>query len=339
VRIAYDVTPLSHPRTGVGNYVLGALKGMIEASAGEHAFVAFGPVSVRGRGLLDETIDGLPVEKRIVTVPFAHATRRAWSRLRHPPAERFIGDFDALHFTDWMVPPQRAGVRATMIHDLGPLHYPERLDRRTVAMHTATAREAARCDVVFTNSRFTAADIGDTLPIDDDRVRLAYPGVDPVFTSEGERYDPGRPYGLTTATDTWRKNLETVRAAWAELEDELSLVTPAHLGYVSHDRWPQLLRGASVFVYPSRFEGFGIPVIEAMACGVPCVVSSHPSLDEASGKAALRVDPEDPAALAAAVREAIARRDELVAKGFAHSEQFTWLETGRAHLRGYADAL
>ena len=80
-------------------------------------------------------------------------------------------------------------------------------------------------------------------------------------------------------------------------------------------------------------------MLEAMACGVPCVVSSHPSLDEAAAEAALRFDPDDPEAIAAAVREALARRDVLVARGLAHARTFTWLETGRAHLRGYADAL
>jgi len=339
VRIAYDVTPLSHPRTGVGNYVLGALRGIAEASAGESDLVAFGPVSIRGRPLLERALNGVPAEQRFLTVPFAHATRRAWSRLGRPPAERFVGRFDVLHFTDWMYPPQRAGVRATMIHDLGPLKYPEKLHPRTVRMHTANAHQARGCDIVFTNAEFTAEDIVETLGIPRARIRVAHPGIDPAFTREGERHDAGRPYAFTTATLDWRKNLETVRAAWAPLEGELALVALGDLGYVPHERLPALYRGASVFVYPSRFEGFGIPVIEAMACGVPCVVSSHPSLDEASGDAALRADPDDPAALAEAVHEAIARRGELVERGLEHAGRFTWLETGRIHLQGYADAL
>jgi glycosyltransferase involved in cell wall biosynthesis len=313
------------------------LRGMIEAGGAD--IVAFGPVSIRGRRTLAAALDGIDVERRVVTVLFAHAVRRAWSRIGRPPAERVVGDFDALHFTDWMYPPQRSGVRATMIHDLGPLHFPERLHPRTVRMHTANARHARACDVVFTNSRYTADDVVNTLGISRERIRVAHPGVDAEFNPEGDRYDAGRPYAFTTATNDWRKNLATVRAAWGELDETLALVALGDLGYVPPDRLPSLYRGASVFIYPSRFEGFGMPILEAMACGVPSVVSEHPSLDEACGDAAVRVDPENAAAIAAAVREAIARRDELVSRGLAHAGRFTWLETGRIHLQGYADAL
>jgi glycosyltransferase involved in cell wall biosynthesis len=347
VRIVYDVTPLSHRRTGVGNYVRGALAGMLEAGDGTHELVAFGPVSLRGRRLIEGSLDGLELEQRLVTVPFAHATRRAWSRVGRPPAERFLGDFDVLHFSDWMYPPQRSGVRATMIHDLGPLRFPERLHPRTVSIHTATAREAARCDVVITNGEFTAADVVERLGIPQERVRVAYPGVDSVYRPDGERRELGRPYVFTTATLDWRKNLETLLAA--RLPEGLALAVAGEgrqptdgviaLGYVPHEGLPALYRGSSAFVYPSRFEGFGIPVLEAMACGVPCVVSSHPSLDEACGGAAVRVDPESPEAIADGVERALARRDELVPLGIAHARRFTWLETGRIHLQGYAEAL
>jgi glycosyltransferase involved in cell wall biosynthesis len=341
VRIAYDVTPLSHPRTGVGNYILGTLKGMAEAADGSHELVAFGPVSVRGRKLLDAALAGLPIERRIVTVPFGHAARTVWSRLGRPPVERFLGRTDVLHFTDWMVPPGRPRVRATMIHDLGPLLYPERLHPRTVRMHTATARAAASCDVVFTNAEYTANDIVERLAISRDRIRVAYPGVDARYRPDGERHDAGRPYVFTTATGDWRKNRGVLVAALRLRGDDLALLSlgDGGHGYVSDEELPALYRGAEVFAYPSRFEGFGIPVVEAMACGVPCVVSSHPSLDEACGDAAVRADPESPEAFAEAIGRALAEREQLVARGLSHARRFDWLETGRIHLQSYADAL
>jgi glycosyltransferase involved in cell wall biosynthesis len=334
VRIAYDVTPLSHPRTGVGNYILGALKGMLEERGG-HELVVFGPVSIRGRKLLDDALSGLAVERRIVTVPFAHATRRTWGAVGHPAAERFLGRFDVLHFTDWMRPPQEHGLRATMIHDLGPLHFPERLHPRTVRMHTANAREAKKSDVVFVNSRYTAADVEKRLRVPRERIHVAYPGVDPSFSAAGPVFGDGAPYIFTTATHDWRKNLETLHKA----DLPQPLLTLGDLGYIEPAQLPALYRGACVFVYPSRFEGFGMPVVEAMSSGAPCVVSNHPSLDEASGDAAVRVDPESPSAIAAGVEEALARSEELVRRGFEHARGFTWAATGRAHFRGYADAL
>ena len=341
MRIAYDVTPLSHPRTGVGNYILGALKGMLEAADGSHELVAFGPVSIRGRKLLDAALADLPVERRIATVPFGHAVRTAWSRLGRPPAERFLEPMDVLHFTDWMVPPGHPRARATMIHDLGPLRYPERLHPRTVSMHTSTARAAADCDVVFTNAEYTANDVVERLRIPRERIRVAYPGVDARYRREGERYDLGRPYVFTTATEDWRKNRGVVEAALRLRGDDLTLLSlgDGGQGYVADESLPALYRGAEVFAYPSRFEGFGIPIIEAMSCGVPCVVSSHPSLDEACGDAAVRADPESPEEFAEAIGQALAEREQLVARGFAHAGRFNWLETGRIHLQSYADAL
>jgi glycosyltransferase involved in cell wall biosynthesis len=341
VRIAYDVTPLSHPRTGVGNYIYGALEGMVEAGGGEHELVAFGPVSVRGRRLLDETLAGLSISRDVVTVPFGHAVRTAWSRLRFPRVERFVGPVDVVHFSDWMVPPSAAPVRATMIHDLGPLRYPEQLHGRTVKMHTATAEAAKTCHVVFTNSEHTAKDIVERLGIPRERICVAYPGVDGRFRPDGDRRDLGAPYVFTTATEDWRKNRPVLEAALRLLRTDLQLVSlgAGGLGYVSDEELPALYRGAKVFLYPSRFEGFGMPVIEAMACGVPCVVSSHPSLDEASGNAALRADPDSPEEFADCIARALVERDHIVRRGFAHARRFSWVETGRAHLQGYAGAL
>jgi glycosyltransferase involved in cell wall biosynthesis len=110
------------------------------------------------------------------------------------------------------------------------------------------------------------------------------------------------------------------------------------LGFVDDGELARLYRGASAFVYPSRFEGFGIPIVEAMASGVPVVASAHESMDEASGDMALRADPESPEAFAEAIGRALDDPGDAVERGLAHAARFRWLETGRAFLGGYAAA-
>jgi glycosyltransferase involved in cell wall biosynthesis len=356
MRIAFDVSPLSHPPLGIGNYLRGSLTGLAEAAGGAHEIVAFAPTSIRGPASIKRALGGADVELRLWPLPASHALRTLWSRAGRPAAERFLGRFDVLHFSDWMYPPQAQGVRATTIHDLVPLHFPQWCTRRTVAMHTRKYANTARtCDLVFANSAYTGADVERSLGVPAERIHVAHPGLRPTFAPEGEAADLGRPFALTVATLEPRKNLSTLLEAHALLADELLLaivgaegwgVQPQlersgvrRLGFVSDDELANLYRGAAVALYPSRFEGFGMPVLEAMACGAPVVASSHPSLDEACGDAAVRADPEDPAAIAEGIRRALAEREALRARGFEHAKSFSWRAVGEIFLRGYEQAL
>jgi glycosyltransferase involved in cell wall biosynthesis len=345
MRIVVDVSPLSHPRTGIGNYIAGSLAGMAAAAGGRHELVGFAPTSIRGPAAIGAALDGIALEHRLVRLPASHALRTAWSRAGRPPVERLVGRLDAFLFSEWMYPAQRGGVRATVFHDLVPLHHPEWCTARTVSMHSHKARNAAAtCHVVFANSRFTARDLTETLGIEPDRIVVAEPGLRAGLSADGPRAELGQATVLGLGTIEPRKNIARLVEAWRRVDGEVGLALAGgegwgdrpdladprirRLGYVPDAEIARLYRGAAALVYPSLFEGFGIPVIEAMACGTPVVVSRHPSLDEACGDAAVRVDPLDPESIAAGIQEALARSDELVPLGLAHAARFSWERNG-----------
>ena len=129
MRIVFDVTPLSQPRTGIGNYLLGMLRGTAEAAAGQHEIVAFSMVGPRG-----------------ASPPPSHTWRTAWSRLGFPKVERLAGQLDVFHFSDWMYPAQGGGLRTTTVYDLSPVHHPEWVAPLTRRMHGRKyANAAATC--------------------------------------------------------------------------------------------------------------------------------------------------------------------------------------------------
>jgi glycosyltransferase involved in cell wall biosynthesis len=349
MRIVVDVSPLSHPRTGIGNYIRGSLAGMTEAGRGRHELLAFAPTSLRGPRRIRAALDGIDVERRLLPLPYSHAVRTAWSRAGHPAVELLAGRLDAFVFSEWMYPAQRGGVRSTVFHDLVPLRHPEWCTPRTISMHTRKARNAARtCDVVFANSHATADDLVELLGIERERIVDAPPGLEPGLGPEGWSAPLGGPAILGLGTIEPRKNLARLVEAWRLLDGELGLTLAGgegwgdrpdladprirRLGYVPDDDLGSLYRGAAVLVYPSLYEGFGMPVIESLAGGTPVVASAHPSLDGACGDAAVRVDPLDPEAIATGVREALARRDELVPLGLAHAARFSWRRTGETVL-------
>ena len=354
MRLVFDVTPLSHPRTGIGNYMLGMLGGIAEVSGGQHELVFFAPTGPRNAWRVRKSLNGIPGKRRIIPLPPpSNPWRQAWSRAQRPPVERFVGPLDVFHFSDWMYPAQRSGLRTTTVHDLIPLHHPEWVGPRTRALHVPKAHHAAKtCDLMFANSRYTADDVEGTLGFPRDRIVVAYPGIHERFQPDGPKARMGSPYLFTAASFEPRKNLGAlleafalVRARRSDLELVIAGADPEveaegvrMLGYVPDEDLPPLYRGASAFVFPSLMEGFGIPVLEAMASGTPAVVSSHPSLDEASGEAAARVDPTSPEAMAAGIEQALTEGQALVPRGLEHAKQFTWRACGEAMLRGYESA-
>ena len=137
----------------------------------------------------------MPVDVRTLVLPGARV-RMGWSRLGRPSVDRWLGPLDVVHFSDWLVPPQRRGIRSTMVHDLVPLRFPEWVTPRTRSMHGYKYARTAECDLVFVNSAYTGRDVEALLGVPPERIRVAPPasaGAHPEVTS-GAR----KPYFLVS---------------------------------------------------------------------------------------------------------------------------------------------
>ena len=218
------------------------------------------------------------------------------------------------------------------VHDLGVIRHPEAFPR----WHRVTGARALRggvrsADAIVAVSAFTRNELVELLDVPVERIRIVPNGVDPVFSPEGPVADGD--YVLAVGTLEPRKNLGAAVEAARLAGVELRVAGAAGWGGVVTDGWvgeptdgelAALIRGARCLVYPSLYEGFGLPVLEAMACGTPVVTSRGGATEEVAGGAAVLVDPSSAAAIAAGIEEAGRRRDELREIGLHRAAMFTW---------------
>jgi glycosyltransferase involved in cell wall biosynthesis len=258
---------------------------------------------------------------------------------------------DVLHCPTFRAPlaPPSCPLVVT-VHDLAVLRHPETFNqwtRRYSRLCVPRAARAAR--LVIAVSEHTKRELVELLDTPEEKIRVVLNGVADVFGPDGPA-ETGD-YVLAVGTLEPRKNLARLAEATRRLGVELRVVgAPGwgrvemgedgvrRLGRVSDEELARLYRGARCLAYPSLYEGFGIPIVEAMASGTPVVTSRGGATEEVAGGAAVLVDPLDPAAIVAGIEEAVARREELVRAGFERAREFSWAETARRTAEVYREA-
>jgi len=344
LRVALDATPLLGDRTGVGNAVAGTLRAL--AARRDLHVGAYGLTLTGWRALPA----ALPAGVQPASLPMpAGPLLRLWAHVDIPRAELWTGTVDVVHGTNFVVPPARRAARLVSVWDMTPVRFPQ-LATATSRRYPHLIRRAVRAGAwVHTGSSFVAAEIVEHFGVPPERVKVVPPGVDRPASRQPKT--GGRPYVLGLGRVEPRKDFPGLVRAFDELagshpdlelvvagppgwdEDRLGQAVRAspyrdrirRLGWV--DDAASLIAGAQVFAYPSLYEGFGLPPLEAMALGVPVVATSAGAVPEVVGEAALLVAPGDTAALAGALERLLsdaAARAELVAAGERRAGLFTW---------------
>jgi len=357
LHVAVDVTQARINRTGVGRYASELLPRL--RALEELALTGLYAPSTTGEGRLGKLVEILRRDAGYYPYGLSRAARAAGARLIHCPAPA----------------PVRSGALPLVVtvHDLLWMTLPQFFTAPVRAYHRASLHAVRSAACVIADSHHTRTDVIERLGIDEARVRVAWLAADTRFRPREverewlrERFGIRGRYVLAVATREPRKNLVSLIAAFgrlaarvedcelvlvggrgwrsAELERTLRAVGNRVLtcGFVSEGELVSLYAGAACFAFPSLGEGFGLPVLEAMACGVPVVTSDNTSLPEVAGEAALLVDPLDVEALADALARVL-EDDELAARlahgGLQRSTEFSWERCARETLSAYRAAM
>jgi len=328
MRVGLDTAPLLQTRAGTARWVSGLRRGLEARDEVDLLSLTWG-----GGGRLTA------VARDVIWYPALLPRAAAKARV------------DVLHCTIFRAPPRARVPTILTVHDLAVIRHPDvfpawtRLYGRTLLRPTIRA-----VDRVFAVSEFSKRETAELAGVDPDRIDVVPNALEPAFGPDGPAADGE--YVLAVGTLEPRKNLTRVVEATRLAGVQLRLVGApgwgdagvkgdhvTWLGRIDDEELAAAYRGARVLVFPSLYEGFGIPVLEAMASGTPVVTSAGSAMAEVASDAAVLVDPRDPPAIAVGISEADRRRGELVPRGLARAKDFTWERTVDAALAGYRKAV
>lgn len=368
MRIGFDVSPITPGRTGVGNYCYYLLKNLLALSL-KCEFYGYST----GRQAPDLSAFPHLSGARHIPVP-TRVMYRAWEYFGRPRVDRLLGSVDVCHGTNYVTPPTAAARRVVTVHDLAFLTVPQYCSPKIVGPFArrigAYCREA---DAIMAYSESTKRDIVNELQIEPEKIAVAPMAVDegfaPLERSAAESYLRDEfgiegPYFLFVSTLEPRKNVVGLLQSFGRLAKLLphKLVLVGSMGwlmesafhdaiaalnigdrivrpgFVPHQQLPAFYCAAEAFLFPTHYEGFGLPLLEALRCGCPVVSSDNSSVPEVTGDAALRVDAKDIDGFVDAVMRLVGDsqlRDDLVRKGFAHADRFSWRACAESTMATY----
>ena len=367
MKIGIDVYPAFFQAGGIARYARALINAIIRENDPPQDLVLFYNRFRERRTAWKPDNDQLSIRQWVFPRRLVNGL---WNRFAWPPIERWCGHIDLFHGLHFVLPPVRKALRVLTVHDLTFLKYPNyfsdrRLNERGYRQELPSALE--RADKVIAVSEQTRDDLVQLMHFPPERIRVIHEGVDLAFFMPVDPHQAvliQHRHGLKTpyivflvGTPEPRKNLDRTLAAVKKADPhiQLAMVGPKEklrrliseenrnvifTGNISDHHLAALLSGAAVSLYPSLYEGFGLPVLESMACGAPVITSDRGSLPEVAGEAALIVDPENTSQITDAIVTVLqdeSLRHRLVERGRARAARFTWEKTARETLALYRE--
>ncbi|MFV1917126.1 MAG: glycosyltransferase family 4 protein [Patescibacteria group bacterium] len=359
MKIGIDISQVVYG-TGVSTYTSNLVKNLLAMDTGNEYFL-FGGSLRRKNDIYDflAELSGSNFKSKIVSVP-PFLADIMWNRLHLVPIEIFTGKLDVFHSSDWTQPPAKA-YKVTTIHDLVPIKFPEYSHPRIVSAHKAKMKWIKKeVNKVIVPSKATQDDVIG-LGVDAKRTEIINEAPDPIFKPAKEseiesvkkKYKISNRYLLSVGLST-RKNTNKIIQSFLKIAKNrayynMDLVIAGYpyidikgadgdkiLNHVTQEDMPSLYSGAEVLVYPSLYEGFGLPILESFASGTPVVTSNIGSLKEVAGTAAVLVDPGSARSIALGIKRALEGREDLVKKGVKRVKNFSWKIAAKKTLKVYA---
>lgn len=350
MRYAIDLSQMIYG-TGVSHYRENLVRNLLKIDS-ENEYVLFAGSLRRKQDILNifPQTKVFPIPPRFADV--------IWNKLHILPIEKLIGQVDVVHTSDWAEPPSKIN-KVTTVHDLVALKFSKITPQVVVETHKARLKWVNKeSKLIIVPSIATKNDLIE-LGFDQNKIRVVYEApnlvkatkvdIDAVYKKFGIRED----YIIAIGANQ-RKNVKSIIDAYhlskhgknlkliivgEKINTKFEVETGVRfLGHVSDEDLSALLTGSKALVFPSLYEGFGIPILDAFNCEVPVITSNISSMPEAAGGAAVLVDPYDVNSIAEGIEEALSKPKTLIAKGLKRVQEFSWAKTAEETLEVYNEA-
>ncbi len=357
MRVGIDISQIIYG-TGVSEYTTSLVRNLLEIDS-KNEYLLFGG-SLRRIGELENFTKSLKGNFKTKFRRISpYLSDLLGNRIHYPKIEKIFGKMDIYHSSDWSQFASNA-FNVTTVHDLAPIFLSKYTDPKIVEVHKRRlAWVGKEVDRIIVPSEATKNDLL-KLKVIEERIKVIPEAVDPMYFPQKEdrinevkkKYKIFGPYILAVGIN-FRKNTERIIASFSKVKSkELKLVITGHsytkiepergvilTGHIPQVDLPALYSGAECLAYPSLYEGFGQPILEAFSCGCPVVTSNISSMPEVAGDAAVLVDPLDQESITEGIKKALRSKTGLSKKGFNQVKKFSWNDNAKQTLELYRQSL